>query len=102
MKLVARTTQFHVYDEVLNETDLRTVWNYVQLESYVPVHHEEWAKTWRVSDGVPLGAPSGRMHGAPAPAGAAAPSEGPSASGRHGSLRSYPTHTGIDRVLETI
>ena len=98
MKLVARTTQFHVYDEVLSETDLRAVWNYVQLESYVPVHHEEWAKVWRVSDGVPLGAPSAVFYEAPKPTRGA----GGHGGGKHGQIRSYPTHTGIDRVLETI
>lgn len=40
MKLVAQTSQFRVYDDVLTDTDFRAVWNYVQLESYVSVHQD--------------------------------------------------------------
>ena len=87
MKLVAETSQFHVYDDVLSEKDLRAVWQYVQLESYVPVHHTEWVKVWRISDGIPLGASTGVLYKAPA-----------TSTGE----RVYPTHTGLDRLLEAL
>jgi hypothetical protein len=103
MKLVARSAQFHVYDDVLSENDFRAVWNYVQLESYVPVHHDEWAKVWRISDGIPLGATAAVFYEKPKPAGGAV-AGGAAAAGdaRRGLSRAYPTHSGLDRVLETI
>ena len=104
VKLTARTPQFHVYDEVLSTKDLRTVWEFMQIESYVSVHHHEQAKVWRLSDGTPLGSTtavflerrkaSGSGEDEPAPASAARPGRGLS--------RAYPTHSGIDLVLETI
>ena len=96
MKLVAQTAQFHVYDDVLSEKDFRDVWNYVQLESYVPVHHEEWVKVWRLSDGVPLGATASVLYESPKRAPGAAAEEGVKGT------RVYPTHTGLDRVLEAL
>jgi hypothetical protein len=87
VKLVAETSQFHVYDDVLSEKDFRAVWQYVQLESYVPVHHTEWVKVWRISDGIPLGATTTVLYkGPPTPGGG----------------RVYPTHTGLDRLLEAL
>lgn len=96
MKPVAQTSQFHVYDDVLSEKDFRTVWQYVQLESYVPVHQGEWVKVWRISDGVPLAATTGVLYQNPkaiasAPVGTDVMRE-----------RVYPTHTGLDRLLETL
>jgi hypothetical protein len=98
VKLVARTSQFHVYDDVLTEKTFEAVWKYVQLESYVPVHHDEWAKVWRLSDGVPLGAPSAVLLEKPRAA------EGPVAGGpaRRGQTRFYPTGTALDRLLEAV
>lgn len=87
MKLVAETPQFHVYDDVLSEKDFRAVWQYVQLESYVPVHHAEWVKVWRISDGIPLGATTSVLYKSP-----------PAPTGE----RVYPTHTGLDRLLEAL
>jgi 2OG-Fe(II) oxygenase superfamily len=92
VKVAAQTAQFHVYDDVLSEKDFRAVWNYVQLESYVPVHHDEWIKVWRLSDGVPLGAKAGVLYERPN----AGPGEDPKGT------RIYPTHMAIDRVLETL
>jgi hypothetical protein len=96
VKLVQQTTQFHVYDDVLSEKDFRAVWNYVQLESYVPVHHDEWVKVWRISDGVPLGAAASVLYESPKRAPGAAAGEGAKGT------RVYPTHTGLDRVLEAL
>jgi hypothetical protein len=93
MKLVAQTKQFHVYDDVLAEKDFSAVWNYVQLESYVPVHHNGWVKVWRISDGVPLGAAATVLYESPR-----RPSGAEDAKG----TRIYPTHTGLDRVLEAL
>jgi hypothetical protein len=96
MKLVAQTAQFHVYDDVLTDKDFQAVWNYVQLESYVPVHHDGWVKVWRMSDGVPLAATTTVMYEAPKQASAQAP------AGDDKHHRVYPTHTGLDRVLEAL
>ena len=93
MKLVSQTKQFHVYDDVLPEKDFRAVWNYVQLESYVPVHHDGWVKVWRISDGVPLGAPATVLYESPGRPSAAEDAKG---------ARIYPTHTGLDRVLDVL
>ncbi len=93
MKLVAQTSQFHVYDDVLLEKDFRAVWNYVQLESYVPVHHDGWVKVWRISDGVPLGALATVLYESP---------KRPAGSEDAKGTRIYPTHTGLDRVLEAL
>jgi hypothetical protein len=98
MKLVAQTSQFRVYDEVLSEKDFHAVWNYVQLESYVPVHHDEWAKVWRISDGVPLGATAAVFYKPSKPGGGAIGG----GETKRGLTRTYPTHSGLDRVLETI
>ena len=96
MKLVAETSQFHVYDDVLGEKEFRAVWQYVQLESYVPVHEPEWVKVWRISDGIPLAATTGVLYKKP-PAMAGAPT-GDDAKRE----RIYPTHTGLDRFLEAL
>ncbi|HMH53015.1 MAG TPA: hypothetical protein VK548_22445 [Candidatus Acidoferrum sp.] len=96
MKLVAENPQFHVYDDVLSEKDFRAVWQYVQLESYVPVHHAEWVKVWRISDGIPLGATTSVLYQSPKPASNAPPREDVKPD------RVYPTHTGLDRLLEAL
>jgi hypothetical protein len=99
MKLVAQTSQFRVYDDVLPEKDFRAVWNHVQLESYVSVHQDGWVKVWRIPDGVPLAAAAAVLLERPKPA------AGDATAGReprHGATRIHPTQTGIDRVLATL
>jgi hypothetical protein len=93
MNLVAETKQFHVYDDVLVEKDFRAVWNYVQLESYLPVHHDGWVKVWRLSDGLPLGAATTVLYESPRQRSGSDDAKG---------TRIYPTHTGLDRVLEVL
>ena len=104
MKLVAQTSQFRVYDDVLSEKDFRAVWNHVQLESYVTVHQDGWVKIWRIPDGMPLAAKVAVLLENPKPS-ASSPAEEGTRSGyepKHGSTRIYPTHTGLDRVLATL
>jgi 2OG-Fe(II) oxygenase superfamily len=96
VKVVAETGQFHVYDDVLSDKDFRALWQYVQLESYVPVHHTEWVKVWRISDGIPLGATVPVVYQNPK-----ATSDAPGGDGGK-SERVYPTHTGLDRLIETL
>jgi hypothetical protein len=99
MQLVERTSQFHVYDDVLSDEDFRALWNYVQLETYAPVHQDSFVKVWRTTDGVPLGATTAVFYGKPKPgAGAAAADGGP----KHGVAKLYPSHTAVDRVLATL
>ena len=103
MKLVARTPQFHVYDDVLSTKDLRTVWEYLQLESYVSVHHHEQAKVWRFADGTPLGSTTAVFLDRPSTPGRGDEEATPIAPGAgRGLSRAYPTHSGIDLVLEAI
>jgi hypothetical protein len=97
MKLVARTPRFHVYDEFLPEADFAAVWNYVQLETYAPVHRDTWVKVWRIGDGIPLGATTAVLYQKSGPAGAA-----PDEHAKRGEFRIYPTHSGIDRALARI
>jgi hypothetical protein len=101
MKLIERNPQFHVYDDVLSVEDFRAVWHYIQLESYVPVHHDEWAKVWRISDGIPLGATAAVFLEKPKSPASGVTAGGEAKRGR-GLSRAYPTHTALDRVLETI
>jgi hypothetical protein len=95
MKLVAETPQFHVYDDVLSEKEFRAVWQYVQLESYVPVHHARWVKVWRISDGIPLAAPTDVLYRNPTDLAGM-----PDTDDKR--PRVYPTHTAVDRLLETL
>lgn len=97
MKLVAQTSQFRVYDDVLSDKDFRAVWRHVQLESYVSVHQDGWVKVWRIADGVPLGATSAVFLEKPKSSGG-----GRAREAKRGPTRSYPTHSGLDRVLATI
>jgi hypothetical protein len=104
MKLVAQTSQFRVYDDVLPETDFRALWNHFQLESYVSVHQDGLHKVWRIPDGEPLASTAGVLLEKPRTSGSGA-AGGETASGyeaKHGATRIYPTHTGIDRVLAAL
>jgi hypothetical protein len=104
MKLVAQTSQFRVYDDVLSEKDFRAVWNHVQLESYVTVHQDGWVNIWRIPDGMPLAAKVAVLLENPKPAADSATKkeEKSGYEPRYGATRIYPTHTALDRVLASL
>jgi hypothetical protein len=87
MRAVIKTSTFHVYDEVLSPADLEAVWEFVQMEDYAPVDARQWVKVWRLTDGRPLSGPGVYSH---------KPKKG------HDGDRFYPTHRGIDKVIETV
>ncbi len=88
MREIIRTPTFHIYDDVLSPSEYGAVWDFMQLESYQPVHNQRWEKVWRLGDGSPLAGPGVFTHRNAAEGGDGA--------------RYYPTHRAIDRVIEAI
>lgn len=97
MRTLVQHARFHVYDDVLPESDFAAVWNFVQLESYVPVHQDVWQKAWRISDGIPL-----RSQTAVLCREGEASRAGTSAADARRPPRSYPTHTAVDKLLDVV
>jgi hypothetical protein len=89
MKESLRTRSFVVYDDVLAPADYAQVWEFMQLESYKPVHSERWEKVWRLGDGLPLAGPGIFTRKS-------------EATSHEADARYYPTHRGIDKVIECI
>ena len=87
MRAVIKTSTFHVYDDVLPPAEFAAVWEFVQLEEYAPVDSRQWVKVWRLTDGRPLAGPGVYSH---------RPKEA------HDGDRYYPTHRGIDKIIEMI
>ena len=89
MKEILRTRSFAVYDDLLPAADYERVWDFIQLESYKPVHQKRWEKVWTLTDGTPL---AGTGIFTRKTAGQAAEED----------ARYYPTRTGIDKLIEKI
>lgn len=49
-----RTARYAVFDDVFSPEDFSRIWEYVQLDEFMPAHHARWEKAWRLSDGQPL------------------------------------------------
>jgi len=97
MNPVFQCPQFHIYDDVLSSDDFRAVWTFVQLETFVPVHKDVWQKAWRITDGIPLRSLTAVMQSDPH----SARTEASAREGGRPPLK-YPTHTGVDKVLDVI
>lgn len=98
---VMRTPAFAVYDDVLPAAEFAAVWEYMQRTNYASVHQQMWVKTWRLTDGAPLGGPVLFSNETTArvanrvPSHAALPEEMVRQS-------VFPTGQAIDPLLETI
>ena len=57
MKLVIRTEDLLVYDDVLEEDDFKAMQRYTQDEDYAFPHTQKWMKVWRLGDNMPMGGP---------------------------------------------
>jgi hypothetical protein len=96
MKPVFRSSQFHVYDEVLGNETFSALWSFIQAETFVPVHRDVWQKAWRFADGIPLRSLTSVLYAEAQGARVAAAA----ASARP--PRTYPTHTAVDKLLDVI
>jgi hypothetical protein len=88
MKEALRQKSFVVFDDVLSPVEFASLWEFMQLETYKPVHAEGWEKVWRLRDGMPLAGP-----GVTSSKNRAASEEG---------ARFYPTRRGIDTIIRFI
>ncbi|MEM6730527.1 MAG: 2OG-Fe(II) oxygenase [Myxococcota bacterium] len=48
------TDDYAVFDDFLSDRDREPLWTFVQMTDYRPIHHEHWAKDWRLHDGSPM------------------------------------------------
>ena len=56
MRLLFKTANVAVYDDVLSKEDFQKVWLYIQQENYSkPSASGTWLKVWRTGDAEPLG-----------------------------------------------
>ena len=94
MKETLRSEHFTVYDDVLGDEEFKSVYRWMQLEKYEGVHRKGWRKVFKLHDGEPLTGTTvladaaddellgQHFEGTPPP--------------------SYPTQTGLDRIIEVV
>ncbi|MEL6339587.1 MAG: 2OG-Fe(II) oxygenase [Myxococcota bacterium] len=88
MKLSYQNDQVTVFDEVLAPGQRESLWTYLQLLDYRPLHHDRWHKDWGLGDGLPMRS-----------AAVAFRSSGGEADG---DASHYPTGTAIDAVIASV
>ena len=54
MRIVESNEQFLVIDDVFSQEHFQALGRFMQVENYRPVHHQQWEKVWRLTDGTPM------------------------------------------------
>jgi Rps23 Pro-64 3,4-dihydroxylase Tpa1-like proline 4-hydroxylase len=54
MILTDKTSQVAVYDDVLEESELESLWGFVRRDTFTVINGTRWSKGWRLLDGNPL------------------------------------------------